>query len=165
VIRQPIVLPRITAFFEAVRATPPPEVTAAAGSSSRPKVGAVGFCWGGRYTALMCSPLPSGGGPPADFGFTGHPSLLGIPDEVEAIAVPLSLANGENDEWMEAAALAKVRAILEREDKGGIHEIVIYEGAKHGFCNRGDPADPRQLEFGLQAEEQAVRWFKKQFAG
>lgn len=40
-------------------------------------------------------------------------------------------------------------------------EVVVYPGAKHGFAVRGDPGDEREKEQGLQAEEQAVRWFGK----
>ena len=149
-IREPTVRPRIEGFLRAARAALP------AGQ----KLGVAGFCWGGRYTALACG----GDAPLVDFGFTAHPSLLGVPAEVEAVAAPLSLANGDDDEWMRAPDLARVRAILEAETKGGIHEVVVYEGATHGFAVRGDPKDPRQAEFGLRAEDQAVRWFQKQLA-
>jgi hypothetical protein len=45
----------------------------------------------------------------------------------------------------------------------GIHEAVVYPGAKHGFAVRGDLGDPLQRERGEKSEEQAVVWFRRHF--
>ncbi len=150
--RESVVKPRIQAFFQALRA------------SSPLKTGVVGFCWGGRYAVLLCGDTFQRGTeaqPLVDCGFTAHPSLLSIPSEIEAVERPLSIANGDNDMYMGAKKLQVLKEILEAKQAG--HEVVVYDGAVHGFAVRGDPRDPRQAELGLQAEDQAVKWFRGRF--
>lgn len=96
-----------------------------------------------------------------DCGFTAHPSMVKIPDEVAAVRKPFSLANGDDDEWMGVKKMVEFTRVLEEPERGGIHEAVTYPGALHGFAVRGNPADPKQNELGMQAEDQAVKWFKR----
>lgn len=42
-----------------------------------------------------------------------------------------------------------------------VFQVVIYEGAKHGFAVRADPADEGQTKSANEAKEQALRWFGK----
>lgn len=159
-VRESVSKPRIFAFFEALRHAPPPPELA----GRQVKVGAAGFCWGGRYTALLvgeAAVVADTKQPLVDCGFTAHPSLLAVPAEVEAVRRPLSLANGDNDVYMRRKKLEVVKGILE--SRGDIHEVVVIPGAKHGFAVRGDPRDPKQAEFGMMAEDQAVNWFRRQF--
>jgi dienelactone hydrolase len=89
-----------------------------------------------------------------------------VPAHIEAVARPLSVANGEDDEWMGADRMCRLVGILEAKDVGeneGSYEAVVYPGAKHGFAVRGDRSDPLQRERGEQSEEQAVRWFRRWF--
>lgn len=84
-----------------------------------------------------------------------------MPSDVLAVRLPLSVANGPDDMMMGREKMVQLTKILETKEDAA-HEVVVYEGAKHGFANRGDPNDPKQAEMGLLAEDQAVRWFKKQ---
>ena len=153
--RHGVALPRIKKFFKALRDDPPaPDL----------RIGVAGFCWGGRYVVLLCGKEGAGADTPlVDAGFTAHPALVSIPHDIEAVQRPLSIANGENDEWMGKDKFAVLKSVLA--SKGDIHEVVVYDGAKHGFAVRGDPNDPRQAEMVLRAEDQAVKWFRKQLAG
>lgn len=179
-------------FLRALRDSPPPEViprppsaTATAGDAQAPtegakssiKIGVAGFCWGGRYAILLAGPAgsgaSSGGEKLVDCVFAAHPSLVSVPQDVRAVTgtVPVSIANGPDDEWMGRKKMDELRRLLLEEPKvagqgalaGGesVHEVVVYEGARHGFAIRGDPNDPRQAEMGMQAEDQAVAWFRK----
>lgn len=128
------------------------------------------------------------GVPLVDCAFTAHPSLVSVPGDLVKVVQPLSVANGEDDVWMGRENMVKLAAILRGEEapkagkargtgqglvegQGGTtttetttpHEVVVYEGAAHGFAVRGDPNDPRQAELGLRAEDQAVAWFRKHF--
>ena len=161
--RETVAKPRIFNFFKALRqSSPPPEFDP--GSENSFKLGAVGFCWGGRYAILMARDTPStlnDGNKLStliDCAFTAHPSLVRIPSDVENVRVPLGVAAGDGDEWMGAKKTKEMTQILEEQ---GRHEVVIYPGAVHGFAVRGDPRDPKQSEYALQAEDQAVRWFQK----
>lgn len=144
--------PRIWGFFKALRDSPPHEPLA-----GHLKVGVAGFCWGGLFCIQLC-------GEPnlVTCGFTAHPSLLTVPRDIEAVQRPLSVGNGENDEWMGRKRMDKLKEILEaKEDM----EVVVYDGAQHGFAVRGDPHDPRQAELGMLAEDQAVAWYRKHLTG
>ncbi|KAK9782788.1 hypothetical protein SCAR479_01131 [Seiridium cardinale] len=162
--RQAVSKPLITKFFQDLRSHPPPF------STQRLKIGVAGFCWGGYYTFYLTRDEPgtrvaSLGSeeklPLVDCGFTAHPSLLTVPRDIEGVKLPISVGNGENDEFLGHKNMMILKNILEaKEDQA--HEVVIYDGARHGFAVRGDPKDPKQVELGAQAEDQAVNWWKKQ---
>ena len=139
--------PRVWNFFKALQDSLPPEPF-----TSPPKIGVAGFCWGGLFCVQLC-------GEPdlVTCGFTAHPSLLTVPRDINAVQRPLSVGNGEDDEWLGRKNMDKLKEILEV--KEGM-EVIVYKGAHHGFAVRGDPHDPRQMELGMRAEDQAVAWFK-----
>lgn len=170
--RASIVRPRIVAFLRGVRSSPLPE----SGSGALPpKVGVAGFCWGGLYSTTLLHDAPDTKTtvagqevPLVDCGFAAHPSRLSMPGDIEAVVLPLSVANGENDAQMGEKGMVTLRAILEeKNEKAGreVHEAVVYPGAKHGFAVRGDRDDPLQKERGDKSEEQAVVWFRRHFEG
>jgi dienelactone hydrolase len=105
--------------------------------------------------------------PLIECAFTAHPSLLSFPAHIQGVARPLSVANGEDDQYMGKEKMQTLVRILEGKNAEvggeGRHEAVVYPGAKHGFAVRGDRADPKQRERGEQSEEQAVRWFQRWF--
>ncbi|KAK0108548.1 hypothetical protein ONS95_003348 [Cadophora gregata] len=45
------------------------------------------------------------------------------------------------------------------------HEMVILEGAKHGFAIRTHADDEKEMEMAMRAEEQALRWFERWLVG
>jgi dienelactone hydrolase len=161
--------PRIFSFFQALRTSPPPFPT------SNLKIGAAGFCWGGKFTVLLAANPPSSRvkrhdsqisgqaiEPLIDCGFTAHPSLLKVPKDIDPITVPLSVAVGNEDEWLSGPLIQQMKEILEK--KKDDHEVVIMPGAKHGFAVRTDPKDPFQMECADKAEVQAINWFTRWFA-
>jgi len=164
-IRPTVIIPRITRYLQAIRASPPAPLTPA-----NLKLGTAGFCWGGRYAVMLCHDTPEsravrGTGtlrPLLDCSFTAHPAFLSIPDDFDKAIVPLSIAGGTEDELLPEKQMAEVKKALDA--KGGLHEVVVYEGAIHGFAVRGDPNDPKQADMGLQAENQAVNWFRRHFS-
>jgi dienelactone hydrolase len=133
------------------------------------KVGAAGFCWGGKYTMLLAHDEPSSrvtvGGtlqPLIECGFTAHPSLVSLPSDIERVQRPLSVIVGNEDSAMNAAGIRQMEGILKKVDH---HEVVILEGAKHGFAVRIDPTDELQNNYAKQAEVQAIAWFSKWLQG
>ena len=44
------------------------------------------------------------------------------------------------------------------------HEVVWYEGARHGFAVRGSEMDKVENNMRMLAEAQAASWFRKIFA-
>ncbi|KAK4151630.1 protein AIM2 [Chaetomidium leptoderma] len=168
--RQAVAHPRVLSFMTALR-----------GNGTDNKVGVAGFCWGGLHAVLLTHDTPQNTTvavhdgvrrPLIDCAFTAHPSLLSVPAHIEGVVRPLSVANGEDDQYMGREKMQKLKGIMEgKNGEGGgggggeeKYEVVVYPGAKHGFAVRGDRDDPLQRERGEQSEEQAVRWFRRWFA-
>ncbi|GAA84689.1 dienelactone hydrolase family protein [Aspergillus luchuensis IFO 4308] len=96
------------------------------------RVGAVGYCFGGKY---VCRYLKAG---KLNAGFVAHPTMVTV-EELEGVEGPLSIA---------AAIVDPVFTTANR------HE-------KHGFAVRCDPAEPRQRFAKESVFEQAVAWFDR----
>ena len=83
------------------------------------KIGAVGFCLGGRYAILQAHAreeneeaggLEAGGG--VDAAYACHPTLLGIPEDFEGVNRPLSLAVGSRDSLLDMENVGKIQDLL-----------------------------------------------------
>ncbi|KAL2270787.1 hypothetical protein VTJ83DRAFT_158 [Remersonia thermophila] len=172
-------LPRIRRWLRALRTEQ--------GADAR--IGAAGFCWGGLFAVLLAhddaenlAAVSAPGGaarpelqtpsrfvPVVDCAFAAHPSLVKVPEHIAKAARPLSVANGDDDEWMGKNAMQTLVATVGRKNAAATaaaageerFEAVVYPGAAHGFAVRGDRDDPRQRERGEQSEDQAVRWFQR----
>jgi dienelactone hydrolase len=166
--RSGVAKPRVLSFFQALRSSPPPFPTDAL------KIGVAGFCWGGRYTVLLAADKPSSRVPaynPAtstadgpltsliDCAFTAHPAMLKVPADIEAVTRPLSVTDGNEDQWMGRRTVAKMSDVLKK--KGDDYECEILTGARHGFALRWDPKDEKQSDYAATAETQAINWFTR----
>jgi dienelactone hydrolase len=146
-------MPKVRAFFEAVRCDEGQDVP----------IGAAGFCWGGKHTVnLAHGGLATNGKPLIDAAFSGHPSALDIPGELKDVVTPLSFAMAEKDMALSLAQVEQIRVALK--ETSAEHEVVVYEGAGHGFCVRADLNNEKVMEQSIAAEEQAIKWFKKVFS-
>ena len=135
------------------------------------KIGAVGYCFGGKYVARF---LAKGKG--VDVGFTAHPSFV---DEAElrGMTGPLSIAAAgklrkPDKTWNNAITnnIAETDTIFPEDkrheserilkDMGSIpYQMVLYSGVEHGFAVRGDLNKP-EIKFAKEAAFiQAVQWF------
>ena len=162
--RQSVTHPRIISFLRAVRTS----------ASPPPKLAVAGFCWGGMHAVRLTHDVPATKleaegveHPLIDCAFTAHPSMLAFPEHIDKVVRPLSVANGDDDQFMGKEKMKRLVEILEGKNAEaggeGIHEAVVYPGAKHGFAVRGDLGDPLQRERGEKSEEQAVVWFRRHF--
>jgi hypothetical protein len=143
-----VVKPRIWNFFTGVRNDP---------ETSSLKLGAAGFCWGGKYTVLLSHEQSM-----IDVGFTAHPSKMKFPEEWDAVRKPLSVAIGDVDMGIKIDMVKDIKALLEKKTDVPC-ELTIYPGAKHGFAVRADPKNEGQTKSGIEAEKQAIAWFTKWF--
>ena len=92
------------------------------------KVGAIGFCLGGKLAYLTAARQPID----AAVSYYG----VGIEqnlDEASAIRCPIALHFGSEDKAVSAAARASIKKALAEKDNA---EIYVYEGAGHAFNNR-----------------------------
>jgi dienelactone hydrolase len=178
--RQAVVKPRIFNFFTALRKDSPSG-----------KLGVAGFCWGGYYSFLLARDDPSTrvrtvddrgeGGEVGlvDVVFVAHPSMLKFPKDIEAVSekVPMRVVVGSEDHAVKPEKVAVMKEVLEGKGKKhrgiegegeaggeGVKEVIVLEGAKHGFAIRLNPKDEVQNEAAEKAEDLAVQWFGRWFA-
>lgn len=85
--------------------------------------------------------------------------MLSVPQDVERVRQPLSVAEGDTDMALSTAGIRSMETILTK--KGANHEVVILDGAKHGFAVRVDPKDELQNRYAEVAERQAIAWFTR----
>ncbi|PQE25993.1 Dienelactone hydrolase protein [Rutstroemia sp. NJR-2017a BBW] len=119
-------------------------------------LGSAGLCWGGKYTTLLCQEDDL-----VDAGFTAHPSNVKFPDDWAKVKKPLSVCIGDVDKAVGIEEVKQIKALLEEKEAT---ELVILEGAKHGFAVRADPADEGQMKSAEIAKKQALAWYSKWFA-
>lgn len=119
--REAVVLPLMQKFLNHLRSNP-----------AHKKIGAVGFCWGGRYAILFTH---EGADPYVDAAVALHPSFLSIPEEIEKIEKPVCIQVGDSDDILKTADVEKIREIFKRKPQC---ELEMYPDQVHGFSVRGD---------------------------
>ncbi|KAK4867014.1 hypothetical protein LT330_007755 [Penicillium expansum] len=124
---------------------------------------AAGFCWGGKHIVNLGfgDDTASNGKPLLNAGFTGHPSYLDIPIEIEKILIPISFALGDKDMALKPPQIKQIQQVFENEAKSRTGEVKVYQGAGHGFCVRADLVLDDASKQADEAENQALAWFER----
>lgn len=120
------------------------------------KVGALGFCWGGRYAILAAHGE-------VDAAVACHPSLVSVPADFERVTKPLSLAVGDQDSLLDRGTVGQIQDLMAKKTELP-HELRIYEGQIHGFALRSDWGSDRDKKAMDDCEEQGMDWFNKYLA-
>jgi dienelactone hydrolase len=145
-------MPKVKSFVNAVRCH----------EAARLPLGSAGFCWGGKHVIKLAHGENADNGKPlVDAVYTGHPSQLSIPDEIERVRKPVSIAVGDKDAVLVQSQVEQIKRILQ--DKRTESEVRVYPGAGHGFCVRADPLNDDVTQQSLEAEQQAIKWFLQHF--
>lgn len=140
--REGVSQPLIVSFISAVRAVP-----------GTGKIGAIGFCWGGRYAILAAHKE-------VDAAYACHPSLVAVPGDFEPVTKPLSLAVGTQDSLLDMGTVGKIQDLMAKKTDVP-HELRIYEDQIHGFALRGDWSSEKDKKAMDESEQQGIEWFKK----
>jgi len=140
--REAVTKPLISSFISTVRQAP-----------GTKKVGALGFCWGGRYAILAAHDE-------VDAAYACHPSLVAIPGDFEPVTKPLSLAVGTKDSLLDNDQVGQIQDLLAKKTNLP-HELRIYEDQVHGFALRSDWSSDKDKKAMDDAEKQGVEWFNK----
>ncbi|MCJ1312700.1 hypothetical protein MMC25_006376 [Agyrium rufum] len=120
------------------------------------KMGAVGYCWGGKYVAKGLNAADKEGGGLYAAGFTAHPSFISE-EELSGIQGPLSIAAAETDAIFPPDKRHTSEAILK--ETGQHYQINLFSGVQHGFAVRADLSSPAAKFAKEQAFYQAIQWF------
>jgi hypothetical protein len=99
--REAVSEPLISGFINTVRQIP--------GTN---KVGAIGFCWGGRYAILQAHGKKEGSVGGVDAAYACHPSLVAIPGDFEPVTMPLNLALGDKDSLLDEKSIGQIQDLL-----------------------------------------------------
>ena len=151
--REGVSKPLIDGFINTVRMIPGTD-----------KIGAIGFCWGGRYAILEAhGPTKNAEGATiggVDAAYTCHPSLVSIPADFDPITKPLSLALGTKDSLLDQKSIGQIQDVMAKKTDVP-HEIRIYEDQVHGFALRSDWSSDKDKKAMDDACEQGIKWFSK----
>ncbi|TKA65623.1 hypothetical protein B0A49_08358 [Cryomyces minteri] len=148
--REAVAKPLMDGFINAVRHIP--------GTN---KVGAIGFCWGGRYAILAAQGGNYEPGKGIDAAYACHPSLVAIPADFDPVTKPLSLALGDKDSLLGEKEVGQIQELMKHKAKEVPSEVRIYEDQVHGFALRGDWTSDKDKKAMDDAEKQGIDWFKK----
>lgn len=153
--RESVARPLIENFIKQVRMIP--------GTN---KVGAIGFCWGGRYAILAGDKDFSGAeGMGVDAVYSCHPSLVSIPSDFEGLAVPASFALGDSDSLLGNKEVDQIKELMAKKKSEGIDtEVRVYEDQVHGFALRGDWNSEKDKKAMDESCKQGIDFFNKHLA-
>jgi dienelactone hydrolase len=143
--RQSVTIAIVKSFFQTLRS-----------ENSERKIGVAGFCWGGRYAILLGEDSFSEDEKLVDAVFAGHPSFVSIPADVESRSCPTSIAVAGTDTVFSPKMAADVEKLWRSDDQPT--EIVVYEGAKHGFCIGGNMSDEKEKDDMAKGVSQVLSW-------
>ncbi len=157
------------AVGQAIRDLPPDQITADLNAvvdyvsklpASNGKVVVGGFCWGGGQTFRYATNNPN---IKAAFVFYGPtPSTAEGPDKaaLERIKTPVYGFYAGNDARINAA-LPKTTELMK--ELGKTFDMVVYEGAGHGFMRAGEAPEPKAAEAkgDAEADKKAAEDFQK----
>ena len=129
-----------------------------------PQIGLVGFCFGGRISFLVATERPLG----AAVGFYGggivtgrFPQFPPLLERATDMKTPWLGLFGSDDESIPLADVERLRTEL-----GHIpleHDVVVYEGAGHGFHCDARPAH-YNADAATEAWGAALDWFNQHLA-
>ncbi|KAF2736451.1 dienelactone hydrolase family protein [Polyplosphaeria fusca] len=116
-----------------------------------PKVGAMGYCYGGWAVFRL-----GAGTGLVDVISTAHPSML-EKSEIDAVKVPVQILAPENDERYLPELKEYSNKVIPT--LGVPYEYVYFPGVNHGFAIRGDQSNKLQKESLERAKNSASKFF------
>lgn len=90
------------------------------------KIGATGYCWGGRYAILLADGK-------VDAATAFHPAFLAVTADYEKVTKPLSIGTGDKDSMFSNEDQVKTKEYFAKEKKDVQFEFVEYPNEVHGF--------------------------------
>ncbi|KAL8286150.1 hypothetical protein RQP46_004638 [Phenoliferia psychrophenolica] len=121
------------------------------------KIGATGYCFGGKYVSDLAIENA------IEAGVAAHPANIIVPDDIEAwlakSKVPLLFNACEIDQTWPQETQALAAKLMASYGPGWKQNY--YAGCRHGFGTRADLSIPEQKHGKEDAFKETVEWFKK----
>ena len=112
-----------------------------AAEQAAPRVGSVGWCFGGMWSLRTALALPD----ELDAAVIYYGRPVTDPDELAPLSMPVLALFGEADESIPMDSVREFESALE--EAGVTNEVVSYPGAAHAFANpSGQSYDPAAAE-------------------
>jgi len=118
------------------------------------RIAATGYCWGALFGVELSKQAGL-----IDGVVSSHPSLLSIPDDIEAIATQSIWICADSDNQFDEAKRKATEEILKR--RGVPNKFVFYPGTFHGFTVRGSETDAVVTKATKDAKDQTVKFFRE----
>ncbi|XP_021752579.1 endo-1,3;1,4-beta-D-glucanase-like isoform X1 [Chenopodium quinoa] len=119
------------------------------------KIGAAGFCWGGKVAALLAQ---------SDEYIQAtvllHPSAVTV-DDIKAVKVPIAVLGAELDQVSPPELLKQFEEALNAKRPKVDGYVKIFPGVAHGWTVRYDPEDAAAVKSAEEAHKDMLNWFKK----
>lgn len=118
------------------------------------KLGAVGFCWGGKYALRL------GVQKKAVATVACHPLLVDpVHDELSTTIAACLFCRAEKDNAFTEKLWHQTEAAIQ---KAGVPlDSHLYPGTEHGFCVRCSPGDTKAMKCQMEASQRYAEWFIK----
>ncbi|KAF6260845.1 Alpha/Beta hydrolase protein [Scenedesmus sp. NREL 46B-D3] len=123
------------------------------------KVGLQGYCYGGKVGVMMAAKPQC-----VDAVCSAHPGLIKIPEDIQAVQVPLQFICAASDAQFPEKTRTAAQQLLQ-EKSPGLGRFILYPGTKHGFAVRGSKADPAVNAAREDALRQGLSFFKQHLTG
>ncbi|KAL3507989.1 hypothetical protein ACH5RR_033371 [Cinchona calisaya] len=117
------------------------------------KIGAAGFCWGGKVVAELakCAYIQA--------AVLLHPSLVSL-DDIQGVKVPISILGAEIDQrWPPELLKQFEEALNAKPEVDGF--VKIFPGVTHGWSVRYKDEDEREVKCAEEAHQDMLDWFVK----
>ncbi|KAL6571530.1 hypothetical protein OROHE_003173 [Orobanche hederae] len=117
------------------------------------KIGAAGFCWGGKPVVDLTKR------PSIQAVVLLHPTYVTIKD-IEGVEVPISILGGQNDTMSPPSLLKQYDTALKAKHK--VNSFVkIFPGAEHGWTTRYNDTDAPAVKRAKKAHKYLLHWLVK----
>lgn len=119
------------------------------------KIGMVGYCFGGRITALF-----AGEDGTTTASVIAHPAKLTIPNEIDAIKTPTLWLCAETDPTFGEEDRKAAEEILHKKKLKATFKL--WAGTFHGFASRGDEKNEKVCAAKKEALKETIMFFQEE---
>ncbi|KAL1808411.1 hypothetical protein ACET3Z_025401 [Daucus carota] len=117
------------------------------------KIGAAGFCWGGKVTVDLAKH------PYVQAAAILHPSFVTV-DDIQGVKVPLSILGAEHDQMSPPELVKQFQVVLDKKPEVDCF-VKIFPGVVHGWSVRYKAEDVAAVKCAEEAHQDMLGWFTK----